>query len=34
MEKNIEELANAIKNTNYITEYCYTQLSDVQQEIN
>lgn len=34
MEKNIEELTNTIKNTNYITGYCYTQLSDVQQEIN
>ena len=32
--KRYEELTNAIKNTNYITGYCYTQLSDVQQEIN
>lgn len=27
-------LTNAIKNTPYITGYCYTQLTDVQQEIN
>lgn len=27
-------LTNAIKNIPYITEYCYTQLADVQQEIN
>ena len=32
--KRYEELTNAIKNTNYIIGYCYTQLSDVQQEIN
>lgn len=29
-----ESLTNVIKNTNYITGYCYTQLTDVQQEIN
>lgn len=29
-----EDLTNAIKNTKYISGYCYTQLSDVQQEIN
>ena len=34
VEKRYEELTNAIKNTKYITGYCYTQLSDVQQEIN
>lgn len=27
-------LTNAVKNTPYITGYCYTQLTDVQQEIN
>lgn len=32
--KRYKELTDAIKNTNYITGYCYTQLSDVQQEIN
>ena len=32
--KRYESLTNAIKNTSYITGYCYTQLSDVQQEIN
>lgn len=29
-----EALTNAIKNTKYICGYCYTQLTDVQQEIN
>ncbi len=29
-----KDLTNAIKNTKYISGYCYTQLSDVQQEIN
>ena len=29
-----EKLTSAIKNTKYISGYCYTQLSDVQQEIN
>lgn len=29
-----EELTKSIKNTKYISGYCYTQLSDVQQEIN
>ena len=28
------KLTNAIKNIPYITGYCYTQLTDVQQEIN
>ena len=32
--KRYKELTAAIKNTKYITGYCYTQLSDVQQEIN
>ena len=32
--KRYKKLTDAIKNTNYITGYCYTQLSDVQQEIN
>ena len=29
-----EKLTNVIKNTKYICGYCYTQLTDVQQEIN
>lgn len=29
-----KDLTNAIKNTKYISGYCYTQLSDVQREIN
>lgn len=28
------KLTNAIKNIPYISGYCYTQLTDVQQEIN
>lgn len=28
------ELTNAIKSTKYISGYCYTQLTDTQQEIN
>ena len=29
-----EALTSVIKNIPYITGYCYTQLTDVQQEIN
>ena len=29
-----EELTNALKKATYLSGYCYTQLSDVQQEIN
>ena len=32
--KRFESLTSAIKKTPYITGYCYTQLTDVQQEIN
>ena len=32
--KRFKDLTDAIKNTHYITGYCYTQLTDVQQEIN
>ena len=32
--KRFESLTDAILNTHYITGYCYTQLTDVQQEIN
>lgn len=32
--KRFEELTNAIKNIPNISGYCYTQLTDVQQEIN
>jgi len=28
------EITNAIRNTQYICGYCYTQLTDVQQEVN
>ena len=27
-------ITNAIKDTDYVCGYCYTQLSDVQQEVN
>jgi hypothetical protein len=29
-----ENLTDAIRKTKYISGYCYTQLTDVQQEIN
>ena len=32
--KRFESLTKAIEKTSYITGYCYTQLTDVQQEIN
>ena len=32
--KRFESLTNVIRKTDYITGYCYTQLTDVQQEIN
>ncbi len=32
--KRFESLTSSIEKTNYITGYCYTQLTDVQQEIN
>jgi len=32
--KRFDEITSAIKQIPYITGYCYTQLSDVQQEIN
>ena len=32
--KRFEGLTEAIRKTDYITGYCYTQLTDVQQEIN
>ena len=32
--KRFESLTDVVRKTDYITGYCYTQLTDVQQEIN